>query len=114
MKILDKDWKIITAYYVCYNAFYALLMKIGIKCEIHDCSIELINLFNSFEEKDYNFIKNLKDNRIDVQYYLKKPEDIEENDVIVFVEKCKLILDSLNNFEVEKITELIKTFEKEG
>jgi hypothetical protein len=32
-------WKIITAYYACYNAFYSILMKCGIQCEIHDCNL---------------------------------------------------------------------------
>ena len=29
-------WKVITAYYSCYNALYSILMKSGIKCEIND------------------------------------------------------------------------------
>ena len=29
-------WKVITAYYACYNSVYALLMKAGINCEIND------------------------------------------------------------------------------
>ena len=37
-------WKTIMAYYTCYNALYSLLMKVGIKCEIHDCTIELMDL----------------------------------------------------------------------
>ena len=35
-------WKIVTAYYSCYNSVYAILVKIGIKCEIHDCTIALM------------------------------------------------------------------------
>lgn len=34
-----KDWKISTAYYAKYFSLYALLMKIGIKCNIHSCTI---------------------------------------------------------------------------
>ena len=37
---ITKDWKISTAYYTIYFSLYALLMKIGVKCEIHSCTIE--------------------------------------------------------------------------
>ena len=33
-----KDWKISTSYYTLYFSVYALLMKIGVKCEIHSCT----------------------------------------------------------------------------
>lgn len=35
-----RDWQLTTAYYIIYHAIYSLLMKIGIKCEIHSCTIE--------------------------------------------------------------------------
>ena len=75
-------WKDITAYYSCYNSFYAILQKIGIKCEIHDCTIELLRfLIHEFEGKmllsDFEFLKELKKTRIDVQYYLKEPASID-------------------------------------
>ena len=35
-----KDWKISTAYYTIYFSLYAVLMKLGVKCEIHSCTIE--------------------------------------------------------------------------
>ena len=40
-----KDWKISTAYYTLYFSLYALLMKIGIKCEIHSCTIAFAKEF---------------------------------------------------------------------
>ena len=69
----DGKWKIITGYYACYNALYSILMKCGIKSEIHDCSIKLMELF-SFTEAEVEFMGSLKKKRIDVQYYLKKVE----------------------------------------
>lgn len=36
----SRDWQLTTAYYTIYNSIYSLLMKIGIKCEIHSCTIE--------------------------------------------------------------------------
>ena len=41
-------WLATTKYYIEYFAIYSVLMKIGIKCEIHDCTIALAGLL----EKD--------------------------------------------------------------
>ena len=84
------DWKIISAYYSCYYVLYALLQRIGIKCEIHECSIELMKFFN-FKENEIEFIKKLKDKRIDSQYYTKKVNPVEENKIKDFILKCKEI-----------------------
>ena len=35
-----RDWKVSTAYYAMYFSLYAILMKIGVKSEIHTCTIE--------------------------------------------------------------------------
>src|SRR3989338_3388152 len=53
-------WKLITAYYACYNALYSILMKCGIKCEIHECSIELMALFD-FTNEDIDYMRKLKE-----------------------------------------------------
>ena len=89
-------WKVIMAYYSCYNALYSVLMKIGIKCEIHDCSIEMIKLIEGFNEEDYEFLSELKDKRIKVQYYLKKEELQKLDEVKTFVWKVKEVLNDLD------------------
>ena len=58
-------WKLITAYYACYSALYALLMKAGIKCEIHDCTFELMELFG-FNTSEIEYLRKLKEDRIQV------------------------------------------------
>ena len=35
------EWAISASYYAKYFAIYALLSRLGIKCEIHDCTIAL-------------------------------------------------------------------------
>ena len=99
-------WKTITAYYACYNAFYSLLMKCGIKCEIHDCSLELLNLFN-FEKSEIILFKKLKDDRIQAQYYLKDIFLKDESSVKKFILKCKTILNDLNSEKIEQIRLII-------
>ena len=44
LEIGEPDWITTTAYYARYFALYALLMKIGIKSEIHDCTIAVATL----------------------------------------------------------------------
>ncbi|MBT4805331.1 hypothetical protein HON71_04110 [Candidatus Woesearchaeota archaeon] len=84
-------WSVIMGYYACYNAFYSILMKAGIKCEIHDCTLKLMKMIKEFSDEDYDYLVSLKVKRIDVQYYLKKKvlEDLSE--VKNFVLKCDQI-----------------------
>ena len=51
-----KDWKISTAYYSIYFSLYALLIKIGIKCEIHSCTIEFAKIEQEKAETKFSFL----------------------------------------------------------
>ena len=104
---LEDKWKVITGYYACYNAFYSLLMKAGIKCEIHDCSIELMEFFD-FTEHEVKFLKKLKKDRIQTQYYLKDVVLNNEKKVMNFVIRCKELLEELDSEKIEKIRSEIK------
>ena len=99
-------WKVITAYYACYSALYSILMKCGIKCEIHDCTIELASLFD-FDRTQLEYIRDLKDKRIQAQYYLKKMDLGDESRVKDFVLKCKTILGALTTASIENIRKKI-------
>ena len=100
-------WKVIIAYYFCYEAVYSLFMKCGIKCEIHDCTIELMPLFG-FSEKERNFLKELKELREENQYYLKRNEIEQERRIKEFVFKCKEISENLTHDKINKIREDLK------
>jgi uncharacterized protein (UPF0332 family) len=104
----EENWKLIMGYYACYNAFNSILMKAGIECKIHDCTIELISLFPEFDEEDYKFMKGLKNDRIKVQYYLE-PIVFKEKEVKEFILKCKQIKED-NQFGTirNKIINLMK------
>jgi uncharacterized protein (UPF0332 family) len=95
-------WKTISSYYACYNAFYAILMKCGIKCEIHDCTLKLLELFD-FKKEEIDFIKKLKEERIQVQYYISNPKEIESKKIKEFILKCRVIFDKITNNDIEKI-----------
>ena len=84
MFVTKGKWKLITGYYACYNALYSILMKCGIKCEIHDCTIETVKILEKNNCLEKGISKKLeydKQLRIDNQYYLKNREvkiDYEE------------------------------------
>lgn len=106
-------WKTIIAYYSCYEAFYSLLMKCGIRCEIHDCSLELMGIFD-FNGEEIEYMKDLKKAREGNQYYLKRNLLEDDNKIKEFISKCKEISEGLNSEDVEKIRENVKDIKERG
>lgn len=111
-----KDWKISTAYYTIYFSLYALLVKIGIKCEIHSCTIEFARQFlkEYFDEEEFDFAEDSLKARIDSQYYVDRTvPDSQYNKMIKlapeFLVKCKSILVKLNE---KKMDEIRKKFQE--
>ena len=96
----NEKWALIMAYYACYNSLYAILMKAGIKCEIHDCTLKLMKLITDFGEDDHKLLSGLKDKRIQNQYYLKRMPLTELSSVQDFFLKCKKVA---LNIDVEKL-----------
>lgn len=78
-------WLATQKYYAEYLAAYALLMKIGIKTEIHTCTIDVIKLLEKEKIITFSFSKTLEDDknlRIDNQYYLKnKPVNFDAKEI---------------------------------
>ncbi len=109
-------WLATTKYYIEYFAFYSILMKIGIKCEIHDCTISLADFLEKEKIIPKGITKTLeidKGLRIDNQYYLKnKPVNIDFNKISEFIISIKEILDNLNKEKIEELR--LKLFPKEG
>ena len=93
-------WLATTKYYIEYFAVYSLLMKIGIKCEIHDCTIALIKFLEEegiVEKGISKILEEDKELRIDNQYYLKNKS------VKIDFEKLSEFLLSIKN-SLEKLT----------
>ena len=112
-----KDWKISTAYYTIYFSLYSLLMKLGVKCEIHSCTIEFVKRFLNefFEENELDFIEDSLKARVDSQYYIDRTVPVEQYNKMVqkapeFLVKCKSVLIKLNE---KKINEIRSEFQKE-
>ena len=67
-------WLATQKYYSEYLAAVALLLKIGIKTEIHTCTIEIIKLLENEKIITFPYSSVLEEDkqlRIDNQYYLK-------------------------------------------
>ena len=109
------EWKIATAYYTMYFALYAILMRVGIKCEIHSCTIASMSEFFSeyFSHEQFTFMKDASTARNDAQYYVDHvvSEQIQikmEKEAPRFLVYCKNIVISLDQKAVEKIRVLVK------
>lgn len=101
-------WGTIAAYYACYEALYAILQKIGIKCEIHECSIALMKIIPGFTKQQIKYIEELKRERTGVQYYLEKPQPINLTKVKEFILDCKEISDKINEDAIKSVREQIR------
>src|SRR3989338_290781 len=103
----NKEWQISSAYYAMYFSLYAILMKIGVKCEIHACTIEIMKktLTKYFSNEEINLLQKSLTARIDAQYYTDR--DVEDEQRIAMVEnaskfhlKCKEIAIKLTSKEI--------------
>ena len=104
-------------YYSMYYSLYAICMKIGIKCEIHSCTIELMKrvLIEFYSKEDLKIIKKAFDARNIAQYYVDKIVSKEDSDYIMekaplFFNKSKEILAKINEGDVKEIREKIRKF----
>lgn len=105
-------WLATTKYYIEYFAVYSVLMKFGIKCEIHDCTIALIKFLEDEEIIEKGVSKRLEDDkelRIDNQYYLKnKSVKIDFDELSEFMISIRKSLDSLDKNKIESIKEKLR------
>lgn len=109
-----RDWQFTTAYYTIYNGIYSLLMKMGVKCEIHSCTIEFAKRFlkGYFSPEDFELIDKAFSARINSQYYVNREVPDQNYDLIMkktpaFLVKCKNIV--LEQKEIEEIRKKISS-----
>lgn len=110
-----KDWKISTAYYAMYFSLYAILARLGVKCEIHACTLEFAaNFLKSYlSETEIDFLKDSLRARVDAQYYVnRKVPDAQYDSMIKqapeILVKCKLVVLQLNESKINEIRQKLK------
>jgi uncharacterized protein (UPF0332 family) len=105
LQIKETDWTLTTAYYARYFALYALLMKLGIKSEIHDCSIAVARLLANNKIITQNLVTEItqaKQTRIDTQYYITK--ELKQEEIKRNVESARKFV-----LEIQKSIEQVST-----
>jgi len=110
-----RDWQITIAYYAIYHSIYSLLMTIGIKCEIHSCTIEFAKIFlkKYLSIEDFELIDKAFYARIDSQYYVNRQVSDENYEIIIrktpaFTVKCKNIV--IEPHDINSIRESLESF----
>lgn len=97
-------------YYSMYYSLYSVLMKIGIKCEIHSCTIEFMKkmLDKFYAIEDFKIIKKAFNSRNIAQYYVDRIVPKDDSSYIVekapiFFNKSKEILAKISENDIENI-----------
>ncbi|MFW6311958.1 MAG: hypothetical protein ACOC1K_06965 [Nanoarchaeota archaeon] len=110
----EKDKNIVfsvsAGYYAVYYSLYAVMQKVGIKCEIHSCSIEFMKIYlnDFYSEKDNDIVEIAFSTRNILQYYVEtsvNKEDIKyvlDNAYDFFV-KSRGIISILNENKINDI-----------
>jgi uncharacterized protein (UPF0332 family) len=105
LKIKETDWITTTAYYARYFALYALLMRIGVKSEIHDCTIAIAEMLSDeriIKDDQVRDISESKQIRVDTQYYVER--ELDQVAIGKDVENAREFV-----LEIEKVIENITT-----
>ncbi len=106
----NKEWEITSCYYAMYFSLYSILTKIGIKCEIHSCTISFMQHFlhKYFLPEDIDLIERSQKARIDTQYYSDRniSEELYKkitDNAALFLVKCKELLHILDETSINNI-----------
>ncbi|MFW6230748.1 MAG: HEPN domain-containing protein [Nanoarchaeota archaeon] len=115
----NRDWEISSSYYAMYFSLYAILQKIGVKCEIHSCTINFMKIFlkDHFTEKDIHLLETSQKARIDAQYYSDRNVSDEIYNMMTtecasFLAKCRQIAHNLTEQEINDIRKRLSVLRK--
>lgn len=113
----EKDYNLVFAvsacYYSMYYSLYSVMMEIGVKCEIHSCSLEFMRLLDFYSKEDIKVINKAFGLRNTIQYYVDKIVEREDINFIImqapfFLNKSKNILSRINETDIENIRRKIQ------
>ncbi len=113
----SRIWTATAAYYIFYYSLYSVMLRIGVKCEIHSCSLEFMkqHLSEFYGKKDAEMIGKAFEARISLQYYADRPVD---GTVIAEVSRhCKEFFirtkDILSNITENQVLQIREALRKE-
>jgi uncharacterized protein (UPF0332 family) len=109
-EVTSIEWKINAGYYTIYFSLYAVLRRIGIISEIHDCTIAVMEkiLYDYYDKDDVMIVNIAKKLRIDSLYYANReaPEALIQSilsKVEYFLEKNRNIVSTLNPSQISSL-----------
>jgi len=115
----SKSWEIVTAYYAMYFSIYSILMRIGVKCEIHSCTIEFAKRFlgGHLGRGELELLEDSMDARVDAQYYVDR--DVADKtykkmiaSAPAFMTHCKSVKERIDDKTVSLIRERPAEFQR--
>lgn len=112
-------WAASACYYSMYYSLYAVMMKIGVKSEIHSCSITFMRyaLAGLYNDEDVKLLERAFESRIDHQYYVTtvpKAEKLNElfDGAVMFYEKSLKLLSEIDENYVTSSWNKIRALER--
>ena len=106
-KYYNLKFAISACYYSMYYSVYAVLMKIGVKCEIHSCTLEFMKfaLSSFYPQEDITTINKAFNARSTAQYYIDRIVTKEDSNFIIekapfFINKSREILSKINEEDI--------------
>lgn len=106
----NPEWQMTAAYYTMYFSVYSLLVRAGIRSEIHACTIAIADLFK-LSKKEIKTIEQAQKARIDLQYYTDREHEHEEQliqEAPNILLKCEELHNTITQEEIQEIRELLK------
>lgn len=99
-------------YYVEYLLAYSILMKIGIKTEMHYCTIDVIRILERRKIITFglsDILESDKDLRIDNQYYLKNgPVHFDSEELSEIFLRIRKLLDKISKEDIDNTRDAVK------
>ena len=117
-KKYNLSFSIAACYYSMYYSLYAIMIGIGIKCEIHSCSLRFMKEFlrDYYSTTDVNLIEKAFELRGVAQYYADKVLDMKDVNYIIgeapsFFSKSKDIFSKMTIIEAGYIGSKIEAIQ---
>ncbi|MBU1975728.1 MAG: hypothetical protein KKG59_04970 [Nanoarchaeota archaeon] len=106
LDIKSNLWKATIAYYAFYYSLYAVMLYIGIKSEIHTCTLLFMSKYlrKHYTQKDVDTIQYAFTLRKDAQYYARAVDTGKITDLAIdFHLKSKDIINGMTQKDINKI-----------
>ncbi len=104
------EWKITAAYYAMYFSVYAIMIRIGVKCEIHECTLAFMKEYLPYTPEENSWIVHMRDLREKYQYYIAHEIDSSVlGRASIFIKRSKKVMRDINPNRILEIRNALQT-----